>query len=127
MKLEVGKKYKVRARDSDIKYVEIIAKDERLRYPYIGLRVYKKLSCLKDYVSTYLETGRSLTTTEDACDLIEEYTEPLTQEIWLNVYKPEHLDTFHKVYSTKEEADSYALSERVGRIKVTLKEGQWDE
>ncbi len=53
-------------------------------------------------------------------DLIEPWTEPRTGEFWVNVY-----DTHATInYSSKENADELAASDRLACVKVTWTEGQ---
>lgn len=60
----------------------------------------------------------------------EPYVEPLKQTVWLNVYKTGggRLLRTHEIYYTLKEAEQSADTPRlVGRIKVELVEGRFDD
>jgi hypothetical protein len=85
----------------------------------------------KETVETWGETGNTFLIGPHGLDLVAEWVEPRTQDVWLNVYatKTELVTSYS--FNNRETADNaddcQARNHRVARIKVTLREGQWDE
>ncbi len=114
MKLEVGKKYK----GEDENLFEVLAHNPHtLYYPFIGVGI------IGGRPFSWTESGLESIGSVGKFDLIEEYKEPQTGEVWVNVYEGKEFAQ----WSTRERADSYADSDRIARIKLTYTEGQFDE
>jgi len=78
MKIEIGKKYKVRD-DSEVKYVEII--DTCNNYTIDGLKGTVILKCGDRHVTSFTSDGSYLNPgTEDSWDLVEEYNPTTGQD-----------------------------------------------
>lgn len=125
MKLEVGKKYVAR----DGKGVGRVLSDnlDNSNFPVV-VALSNKHNNDGEIVRLYRKDGRFSLVCEHPGDLVAEYVEPLTRDIWLNVYK-DSVYGLHLVNqcSSKKEADKWAGEDRVARIKLTLTEGQFDD
>lgn len=84
----------------------------------------------------YCSSGRFVESQESAYDLIEKWIEPRTQDVWVNVYYDDASDDGLGLHiregghTSREEADDAAAvswDTLVGRKKITLIVGQWDE
>jgi hypothetical protein len=66
-------------------------------------------------------------TPSNSYDLLTPWKEPLTGEVWLNVYAKAQ-ELIYQAHDDREEADGCANwdSNRIGRMRVQLEE-RWDE
>lgn len=118
MQIEVGKYYKTR----DGRKAFIAAKlpnpsDE----PYIGYAEYTH----GQIVESWYEDGSYITDQSSGNDLIEEWKEPKSGVRYVNIY--DNPDARSYIYLTRKEADNAAPNDRIARIRVEWKEGQFDD
>lgn len=115
MKIEAGKYYKCgNGQKAFVGYVL----DDKVPYPLIGHMVGD------DFPSTWTLDGRTVDSCQSHYDLVEEWVEPRSGTVWVNINE---VPIPHGVHKTKTNADVCAINERLACVRVDWVEGQYDE
>lgn len=116
LKIEAGKKYRTRGGDE----VEVLRTDVNSDESVVGIVTHKDDG--SQWVAAYFSDGRYFLYGDSPADLISEIKPK--QVMWANVYVCPAFDTHH---SSREDADKYAGTGRIARVRVEFEEGQFDE